>query len=74
MVLGLEEGLVECATVCVKSVVILKSRPTGEEFFAAATMINWHESILGMNLGWSHIDLDLEKMFKNFVKIWKKCR
>ena len=49
-----------------------KSRPTGELFLGAATMINWHESILGMNLGWSHIDLDFENMFKFFVEIWNK--
>ena len=31
LVLGIKEGLVECATVCVKSVVILQSLPSREE-------------------------------------------
>ena len=35
MVLGIKEGSVECATVCVKSLVILKSKGKISQYFVA---------------------------------------
>ena len=41
MVLGIKEGLVECATVCVKSVVIVLDMGAADHFRQVRPLLNW---------------------------------
>ena len=49
MILGIKEGLVECATVCVKSVVILKMLSTDRRTgFASKYFFDYHKGVISL--------------------------